>query len=116
MLQAYLSDCESIKMGYMVRYLSKDAYRHKLIAMETLTVKELSNLYNFYTSNALSCLKLVLDGCTELVGDSEYVLNKPGYSNSMKVFSIPEEEDDDEEEESDEGESEEGSGDEEECG
>ena len=111
MLQAYLSDCESIKMGYMVRNLSKDAYRHKLICMETLTVKELSSLYNFYTSNALSCLKLVLDGCTELAEDSEYVLNKPGYTNSMKVFSIPEEEEDE-----DEDDSEEGSGDEEECG
>lgn len=114
MLQAFLQDAETIKVGYGIRKTSRDPFCHKLIGMESLSVAELSKSYNFYINGALACVKTLLDEVSQVEITGEFVLNKRAYVTSHKIFSIPEEEDDEEDEDdSDEEDSSEGSGDEE---
>lgn len=106
MLQAFLQDAETIKVGYGMRKTSKDPYCHKLIGMESLNVAELSKQYNFYINSALACVKIILDEVSQITTKGEFVLNRRAYATTHKIFSVPEDEDSDEED-SDEEESEE---------
>lgn len=105
--EAYLSEVETMKIAYITRFTTQTPKKHKIIGVENADVASLSKYFGYSMNYGLSCLKAVLEGMLRINDDGTYVFHKLSYKPYVKLFKIPEaQEDEDSEEESSEEEEE----------
>jgi len=112
--QALLAGANQIKLGYVSRVNTKDAYTHQVLGVQTYKPTEFANQINLNESNMWAILKHIIDICMELEPGT-YVLLKDPNKRLVRLYSVPEdsfvEADGEEEEDGEFGEFEEGEGD-----
>jgi len=87
--QALLAGASQIKLGYVSRTNTKDAYNHQVLGVQSYKPTEFANQINLNENNMWAILKHIIDICMELEPGT-YVLLKDPNKRLVRLYSVPE--------------------------
>ena len=87
-LQATLAGADLIKLGYVSRLHSRDAYNHVILGTQSYKPKEFATHINLNLNNAWGILKAIVDLCLQLE-EGKYLLLKDPNKPVLRLYTIP---------------------------
>ena len=86
--QAFLAECNTFKIGFVTKPNPKEA-KHVVLTVEDMSTTNLSNTVSFRLKENWSILKTVADIVSKQ-DDGVYALVKQAYKQSIKIYQVPE--------------------------
>lgn len=90
--QASLADCNTFKIGFVTKPNPKEA-KHSVLAVEDMAATTLANTVNFRLKDSWAIVKTLADIMSRQ-DDGVYSFVKQAYKQSIKIYQVPENEED----------------------
>ncbi len=90
--QAHFVDAENVKLGFVTRVTQKDDKKHVLLAVDTYPVKNIMSTINFKMKDCWGVVKYLMEFIMKQE-DGTYCFNKSSYKSMIRVYRVPEEND-----------------------
>lgn len=87
--QATLADCEHIKLGFVSKASQKDS-KYQVLTTEPMTTAGLAKSFNYSIKDNWSIIKTIVDVLNKQE-DGTFVFVKSPYKQSIKIYRLPEE-------------------------
>ena len=88
--QAHLSDCDTVKLGFVSRASQKDSSKHVVLAVDTYGYKDLAGILNFRIKDCWIIIKYLIDYLNKQ-SNGKYALVKMPFKPQIRIFRIPDE-------------------------
>lgn len=88
--QAQLSDIKEIKLGFVSRQNPNDSKKQQLLAVDTYTINELTNILSFKPKECWGVMQYFINQLSQHQNDF-YALVKVPFKPNVKLYHIPDE-------------------------